>query len=274
MFLHLLIDNNPYPAGPESLPPTPRRVAWNNRARWLRTIAWAGLLFAPNIILLWARETGEDLRALDARGIHTLARIDDVRASTTKRVRYYNVRYTFAVAGTSYHGQRTAQASEFPNAAAGRQWPVTYLPDKPETNFPGRPGPELRKHNETAVFLALLATFGFAVWVACLEFTVRRERFLAREGEPAVGRIIARGETRSKNGVQYWVRHQFTSPGNDFLTDWHYVPRSLWETLRPGLAVTLLYDPERPGKHLPLYAFKYAYIVDDVQGEDAIGEPN
>jgi hypothetical protein len=273
MFSDLVFDN-PYPAGPDRLPPTPRHVAWNKRARWQRTAAWACLLFAPNIILLWAREAGEDLRALVARGQHTLARVDDVRVSNSKGGRFCNVHYTFEVAGIRYRGQRTARAGEFPNIAKGLQWPVTYLPDRPETNFPGLPGPELQKQNQTAVFLAVLTTFGCAVWVICLEFAVRRERFLAREGEPTIGRIVERGETRSKNGVQYWVRHQFMSSPDEHVTDWHYVPRSLWETLRPGLAVTLLYDPERPGRHLPLYAFKYAYIVEDVESEEVVADSN
>ena len=50
-----------YPAGPERLPPAPRRVAWTARARWFRTAAWTGLLFVPNLILAWGWEAGADL---------------------------------------------------------------------------------------------------------------------------------------------------------------------------------------------------------------------
>jgi hypothetical protein len=271
MLFELAIDS-PYPASPERIPPPPRRVAWNSKARWLRTAAWASLLFAPNIILLCSWQAGEDLRALVARGQRTFGRVDDVHMSSSRGGRSYRVQYTYEVAGASYHARTIVRASEVASFSRGHQCLVTYLPDQPKTNFPGRPGPELERRNETAVAFALLAVIGLAVWVICLEYAVRRELYLAREGEPAVGRVIERGSVRSKNQIHYWVRHHFKSATNEHVSDWHYVPSSLWGTLRPGLAITLLYDPEQPRRHLPLYAFKYAYIVEETEADDATAE--
>jgi hypothetical protein len=260
----------PYPAGPECLPPAPRRVAWNSRARWLRTAAWVSFLFAPNIILAWGWQSGEDLRALVAEGKSTFGRVADVRTSTSRGGRTYHVGYTFEVAGTDYHGRTTVPGSDFATFIRGHQCPVTYLPQRPETNYPGRPGPELQRHNQAAVSLALIAGIGLGIWLVSLEFAVRRECDLARNGEPAVGRVTDHGQSRGRNQTYYWVQHEFKSAADEVITDWHYVPLRLWETLRPGLSITLLFDPARPRRHLPLYAFKYAYIVEEEEFEDSV----
>jgi hypothetical protein len=264
--------DTPYPVGPESLPPTPRAVALNTKGRIYRVGLVCGLLFAPNAILAVGWFTGEDLRELEKRGEMVTGHVVAKHVSSGRGGPRYRVQYSYEVAGRVYGDSINFSKDESASLTRGDPYPVTYLPDRPQTNTPGRPGPRLRRHNENSVQFAALAAVVLAVVVVGFEFALRRERFLAREGEPVIGRITECGTTRGRNSVNYWVRHEFDSPGDDFVTDWHYVPHGMWERLRPGLRVTLLYDAACPKRHLPLYAFKYAYIVENA--EDELSSPD
>jgi hypothetical protein len=259
--------DSPYPAPPDRLPPVPRRVAWNNKARWLRTGLVAGLLFAPNAILAWGWQTGNDLRELEARGETISGKVLDKTFYLTRGETVRKVVYSFEVRRREFKDVANLSAEEF--AACHREGPisVTYLRDRPAAHCTGHPGPQLQLHNAAYAKYALIAAAGCAVVLAWFEFRLRRERFLARQGEAALGRITERGTSRAKNRTLYWVSHAFTAPDGQPLTGWHYVPSPLWERLRPSTRVTLLYDPAHPGRHLPLYAFEYAYIVEDVSAE-------
>ncbi len=255
----------PYPAPPERLPPTPRTVAFNTRARVLRATARACLLLVPNALLYCGWVSGADLRELDAHG-RTVTGVVTGRSCQTggRGRRTHQVVYAYRSAGREYSVRAPVSSREYAALTPDAACLVTYSPDRPWTNCPGRPGDKLRRHNEGAVLSATVVAAMLGVWVVGLELTLRRECCLAREGEPAIGWLTEQGVTRDKNGTHYCVRHEFTSPADEPVTSWHYVPRVFWERLRPGTRVTVLYDPARARRHLPLYAFRSAYVVEEV----------
>jgi hypothetical protein len=259
----------PYPAGPERLPPSPRAVALNNKARTLRASALAGFLLVPNAILAWGWVSGEDLRDLEARGQTVTGQTTGMTYHFSRRTKIYKVEYAYEVRGRNYRNSTEVTALEYSTFTLKHACSVTYLPENPQVSYPGRPGPPLQRHNEMTVVFAALAGGILAVLLTALEIGVRRERYLAREGEPVVGHITDRGTSRARNRTNYWVYHEFISPADEPITAWHYVPAFLWERLRPGLSVTILYDPANAKRHLPLYAFKYAFVVEQENIDEA-----
>ncbi len=260
----VLSDNPPYPAGPERLPPIPRPVALNPRARRLRAAALLALLILPNVFLFWGRTAGEPLRALVNGGQMTRGRV--TRKSTTHQSRggtTYRVAYVFEAGGREYHAEPVVTQAEYSALSLDAPCDVCYLPGHPDTNCPGNPETQLRRHNTTAVAVALVFGVMCAVWLGWVQFAIGKEWRLAREGEPAVGWVADRGTTRTKNGMTYWVSHQFVSPADETPSGRHNVPYAVWQQLTPGMRVTLLYDPANARRHLPLYAFRYARIVDE-----------
>jgi hypothetical protein len=258
----------PYPVGPDCLPETPRAIGWNRKARVLRAAVIAGLMLGPNAILLGGWFSGEDLRELEARGRVTNGQITETSIRHHRRSQEYLVVYSYELNGRSYRRTESVTHAEYARHSRGKPCEVTYLPDRPDVSYPGSPRPPLERHNDTTVVFATLAAVGLAIWLACVVYLLRRERFLAREGEPVVGRVTDRGEQRRKQQTLYFVYHEFRSPADRTVTSWHYVPRTLYERLRPGQRVTVLYDPANPNRHLPLYAFKYAYIRHDEEAVD------
>jgi hypothetical protein len=265
--------DEPYPARPETIPPAPRQVAYNTRARRLRTVATLCFLLVPNAFLGWGWASGNDLRALVDHGKGTFGRVTETSISYARSGRIYHVGYTYDVDGTTYHERTTPGADEYASFVRGRTCLVTYLPEQPRTNYPGRPGPELQRRNQAAVSLAVFMAVGLGAWRVWLEVTMRREFALARDGEPFVGRVVDVGQTRGKNRMYYWAAHAFQSPSDEPVSDWHYLPRGVWDHLRAGKSITLLYDTANPRRHLPLYAFKYAFICEEQLADEVAEEP-
>jgi hypothetical protein len=261
----------PFPAPPERLPPPPRAVAWNRRTYWCRVGLLCGLLLAPNAVLAIGWFSGQDLRDLEARGQSTIGRYADKTSSSGRSGTSYRIYWAYEVNGRNYRTYGSASANEFHAATRDSSYPITYLPDHPETSTPGRPGPQLRVHNETTVWIAAAIAVVMVVWAPCFGWVLQRERSLAREGEPAIGRITELGYTSRRNNgtIYYWARHEYFTPADDVCGTWHYVPKYLWDQLRNGMRITLLFDPANPKRHLPLYAFKYVYILDQDDSEDA-----
>jgi hypothetical protein len=98
--------------------------------------------------------------------------------------------------------------------------------------------------------------------VVCLEFVLRAELRLARHGEAAVGLVVEHGTTRYKNHITYWVRYEFTSPISRRAQGRHNVPGFIWNLVPPGTPVTILFDPNDPRRHRPLYAFQHVRLLD------------
>jgi hypothetical protein len=252
----------PYPAELSRIAPGPRTVGLNRRARFTRAVLVCALLFAPNGILAFGWIMGEDLRDLEERGKPVLGRVTEKASASRRGGATYQIGYTYEVNGREFHNRRPVSIADYNAVERESSYLVTHLPDRPETHTPGRPGPALEQHNEASIRFALVASAILAVLCVGFEFALRRERLLARDGEPAIGKVTERGTTKTRNRLLRWVRHEFISPAQETVTDWHYVPEALWDKLRPGLRITLLYDLANPKRHLPLYAFEYAYIIE------------
>jgi hypothetical protein len=262
------LQESPYPAPPDQVPPAPRPVAFNRNARLLRTGVLGGLLLVPNAILAFAWFSGEELRQLEDHGQTTIGRVVNTRVSSSRRSTNYRVDYSYEVSGRAFRSVADVTKQEFGQHRLSAECVVTYLPELPASNCLGRPGPLLDRRTNGFIILAVVAAVGLGFWMLGVETSLRRERFLAREGEATVGRVSERGTTAAKNRTLYWVRHEFTSPSDDLVSSWDYVPPTIWERLTPGTLITLLYDPANPKKHLPLYAFRYAYIANAIEADE------
>jgi hypothetical protein len=109
-------------------------------------------------------------------------------------------------------------------------------------------------HNRTANIFALVFAVGFSFLFLCLEFNLRRELRLASIGELAEGQIIEKRSYNSRNRRIYQVRYLFDAPDGQ-RSGWQTVSGNLWSYLHPGAAVTVLYDPDHPGRHRPSFGF-------------------
>jgi hypothetical protein len=246
--------DHPYPIAPEELPPAPRPAEWTSTARLYRGTLFLALLAAPNVVLLYGESAARPLRELTAGGQSVTGKVSGVAARGSKS-RTYWVYYTYEVGGRRI--AESSQVSHSVYAACRKDSPiqVTYLPAHPETHCLGRPEDRLSEQNNKYVRIALLLAAGLGIGLACLEFSLRRQLALARQGVAVVGKISERGQTRTKNGYHYWVYYRFTPLEGRTATTWVSVNRSVWDYLSPGTAITVLYDPDHPRRHRPLFTF-------------------
>jgi hypothetical protein len=129
---------------------------------------------------------------------------------------------------------------------------VTYLPSHPETHCWGDARQRLEMHNRTANLYALMLAVVFSFLFLWFEFNLRLELRLARIGELAEGQIIERRSNKGRNRTIYWVRYWFDAPDGQ-RAGWQTVSEYLWGYLHPGTPITILYDPDHPGRHRPSF---------------------
>jgi hypothetical protein len=138
---------------------------------------------------------------------------------------------------------------------------VTYLPAHPETHCRGNPEDNLRQQNLGYVLAAGAGTAALATWFVWLFFGMRRELHLARAGQAVAGRVNDGGSERGKQETRYWVRYRFKSDDGEQRTGRHYVPWKVYCELPIGTRVTVLYDPDHPRHHRPLFAFTHVRFL-------------
>jgi hypothetical protein len=267
--------DHPYPIAPDELPPAPRPAEWTGTARLVRGTLFLALLAVPNVVLLHGESTARPLRQLaqGPSGQSVTGKVSGVARRGSKS-RTYWVYYTYEVGGRRASG--SAQVSHSVYAACRKDSPVqvTYLPTHPETHCLGRPEDRLSEQNQSCVRTALLLAAGLGIGLAWLEFSLRRQLALARRGVAVVGKISERGQTRTKNGYTYWVYYRFTPLEGRTATTWVSVNRSTWDYLAPGTAITVLYDPDHPRRHRPLFAFnRVRFLPERSQEPGVIDEP-
>ena len=251
----------PYPCAPEDMPPTPRRVGLRRRSRLLRGTLLFGCLFGPVALLLWGYASGDTLRELTAEGQTASGRVTEKhRRSAGRGRRTYHVRYAFTAEGREQSGEVSVGADEYARLAEGKGCRVTYLPGRPEVHCLGDARERLGGKNEGVVHLALALSAGLAVGFGILEYRLRRELRLARFGEPVAARVTERGASHGDSRTEHWASYRFTSPEGDRQTGWNNLPKWVWDYLWPGTPVLVLRDPDRPHRHMPLYAFRHATI--------------
>jgi hypothetical protein len=257
-----------YPAPPEAVPPAPREVVINRRGQWVRWAAWGGMLGVPNLILLIGYINARDLRDLDEAGRPETGRI--VTLWSQNRGSAPRARYTYTVDGRTYTGSGEITPDEYRKLNPDAECLITYLPARPGTSCLGRPGPHRQRTTCSLLSFAWTAAGILGLVAVCLDFVIRRERSLARDGKAVVGKVIDNGVVQGKNGKSYWVTYQVTTPDGVRRTNWHYVPRFIWEAVPVGTRVTVLADPAWMGRHCPLYAFRYVNIAVDEAFVDTV----
>ena len=236
----------------EGPPPPPRRAGWTPQAQLGRGLLLTALLVVPNVALWLGYRDGQPLRALCNHGRPAAARV--LHKSSERRGKggtWYYATYTFEAGGRSYSFKTHVSREMYDSLADGGACPVTYLPSRPETHCLGRPEPILSGHNQGwvtgAAVVAALLWLGFT----CLEWSLRRELWLARHGEAVIGGVLDQGKVRMKNSLSYWVSYAFFAPDGP-RSGTVDVPGAAWLSLTPGTELVVLYDPERPGRHRPL----------------------
>jgi hypothetical protein len=246
---------SPLPSGSvEGLPPPPRRAEWTPRARLGRGLLLAALLGAPTILLGAGYRGGQPLRDLIDQGRPAPALVLHKSAeSGGKGGKRYYAEYVFEAGGRAHSFKTQVSRESFDSLAEGGACPVTYLPSRPEAHCLGRPEPILRAHDRGWLTATAVVAAALGLGFTGLEWSLRRELRLAREGEAAVGRVLDRGKTRMKNSLAYWVSYAFAVPDGP-RSGTAEVPGGAWLSLAPGTELAVLYDPERPRRHRPLLA--------------------
>lgn len=243
----------PYPYGPDALLPAPRPVIFSFGARCRRAWLLAGLLGLPNLLLYLGYSNGEHLRALASRGRTELATLTKKDVSRGKHTAYY-FSFVFETGGKTYRDTVTVSPDWYARYAPGDPVPVTFLPLAPATHCLGRPEPQLENQNRQVLLVAALLALALGAWLVCSELSARRQLHLARVGEAVVGRVCGKEKQRSRNSTSYWIQYQFHSPVHEWARGWVSVSLSAWNSLAQGTPVTILYDPDHPGRHRPVLA--------------------
>jgi hypothetical protein len=239
-------------------------VAPGFRGRLVRAACWVAFLGLPNLILFVGHAVEQPLRELTARGVCGQGSVLGKRiVYRSKGGSTHFVRYSYTVGGRSFTREDSVSPQDHAGLNEGSSCQVYYLPDHPETCCLGRPGPQLQRGIASVLFLAGIAGGICAGFLVYFEARFRRERALAREGEPILGRITDHGVAKSKNGVRYWARYCFTASDGEERTSWHYIPQFVYDELPLGIPVTVLVAPVNAGRHLPLYAFKDVRILQE-----------
>jgi hypothetical protein len=143
---------------------------------------------------------------------------------------------------------------------------VTYLPSHPEIHCLGHAKQRLESHNRTANLFALTLAVVFSFLFLWIEFNLHRELRLASIGELAEGQIIERRSDRGRRRTVYRVRYWFDAPDGQ-RSGWQTVGEYLWGYLHPGTAVTVLYDPDHPGRHRPSFGLGLVQFLPETAEE-------
>lgn len=121
-----------------------------------------------------------------------------------------------------------------------------------------------------ANMLAVTLAIGFSFVFLIVEFTLRRELSLARCGELAEGRIMDKTCHTWRNRTIYRLRYLFDSP-DGARSGWLTVGESLWSNLSHGAAITVLHDPDNPGRHRPSFGFRLTqFLAETEEGSDQL----
>jgi hypothetical protein len=181
------------------------------------------------------------------------------------------VRFAFTVDDRSFNGTDSVNGETYPmcnfkpshkgDKCDGAYCLVTYLPRDPAVHCLGPADQRLQLHVRSTLISAAMLALVLAGVLGWVEWSVRRELSLAQVGQATDGRIVERMTSRGRNRTIYRARYQFETPAGMRRTGWASASYSLWQYLLPGTPVTVLYDPDHPGRHCPAFAFRYVQIL-------------
>jgi hypothetical protein len=218
-------------------------------------------MLGPVAVLVWGYADGGPLRELAAGGRVATGGVTEkyTRPDRTAVTRHH-VRYTFPADGQPYSADDEIEPEEFEAYAPGKPCMVTYLPGRPEVHCLGDARALLGDRSGGVVYFALAVAGVLGLVYAVLALVMRHELRLVRVGEPVAGRVTEVG-VRDDDGTQrHWASYHFAGPDGGRYTGQNDVPRSVWGHLYAGIRVLILQDPDHPGRHRPLYAFRHAFI--------------
>lgn len=144
---------------------------------------------------------------------------------------------------------------------------MTYLPRDPTVHCLGSAVQRLQSHERAANLIAVALSLVFAFLLAFVEIGARRELRLARVGEITEGRVVEKTVSKRKNSTTYWVRYRLDTPDRAGRTGWVAIGPVLWENLHYGSIITVLYDPDHPGRHRPSFGFRYVQFLAEAEVE-------
>ena len=174
--------------------------------------------------------------------------------------RTWNIQYAYAVDGDERTGEVSVSKSVYDATPIGREFPVRVLAGIPGwLDYPRVPG----RGWWAVLFLPLLALFwngvlSIFVWMAWV--APWRKWRLLRHGTEARGKITAKDNDKDSDGPTYKLRYQYRTPvpgeaysvsptlqtheGQVTVTALQY------NEAAAGGALTVLYDPRKPSRHL------------------------
>jgi hypothetical protein len=244
-------------------------VALTSLARTYRLLAVCGLLLTPNLVLFCGFLAGDDDRALKAQGRSVTGTVvgQDFRYAR-RGPATIDVHYRYEVNDRVYTGTVNLSQTDAKAYRVGGDIALTYLPSEPQTHCVGQPQARLVSTNSVTLVLAAAAALGFGWWLLAHEWQLRRETRLAERGHAAVGLVVDHGAVQGRHVTTYWTRYELSTPTDERATGWNNVPQIIWAQIPRGTRVTILYDPEHPSVHLPLYAFRWVRLLEGRQLTD------
>jgi hypothetical protein len=243
---------------PELTAPTPRRVKYRDGPR-AGCGLWFGRLFllphtlAGAFILVMAVATTVQYLRVLTFGVECDGRV--VRKTETKggKGTHYGVEYAYAVGGVEHAGRVTVNRNEYAEVTGGDPVAVRAVESAPEYDpwprLPGQWAPA-RALGYWAIALFWNGIMSLFLWGAYVR--PWRDRRLVRVGQPAAG-VVRAVVTRNTRPRSYRVTYEYTVPDRFGLADavrTGSMVTDRWDATRylPGRPVTVLYDPDRPGR--------------------------
>jgi len=226
----------------EQFPPPPRK------ARRLRRDV-SGFLLAV-IALLYTGYVAYSDHTFAANGRVTTGRVLEMTRRTRRGPDLCLVRYTYkGVSGSMQNVSAKVPEGLYDKLKVGQTIAVTYLPDEPGVSRIGRPQDfNLMSHylnlDWWPGFAAVLIVVGVLLGLNSI-FSARRDIYLVSHGTAVPGAI----SELAKDDKTCSASYKFKGPDGREWTGKRKVDKKVWEGLKEGQEVVVLYDPAQPKRH-------------------------
>ena len=244
-------DSNAWTLEPELDQPVPRAARLTPMAQFSRIFAivlWIGITIT---IFAFAMRDINDLKALLVNGRETNALVSD-KYITYGKSKHYHLTYRYDSDGQSYSDDTLVNQQKYDSAYNGSELLITYLPSHPTTDRAGvvdeaRLNLQLRKW-VTAIGVASLLLAGFCVLI---QKRYQSRLLLLQFGVPVAGVVTASESRRvSKNTMAFYLTYTYKVDGEE-LSRQVSVPGSFYDSVFPGVEITILYQPNNPQDSVP-----------------------
>lgn len=240
--------------------PVPRNVRFRAAAGSLRLLIWTlgGIaIFATVAISL---VSSQNLKALNARGVVTAARIYD-KHRDIKPTRHY-LDFEFFAQGRRFAGSEPTPSFRYDGAKIGDTLTVTYLPENPWIHETGRIDSEKLMNHWAKIVLASVIVLGlFGGSWAVAEHTIREDVDLVKNGTAVDAEVLRVRPTASDGDLTYLTLVKYPV-GDRILTSFVNLSESEGANVEIGDRLILLISPTNPrSAHIPA-KIRYAECPD------------